>query len=83
MPLVAKLWKQYGLQKWDVTEYTQGPNGVSPQYGVKAVLTFETAEGFLKSFGGEEAKEVLGDIPNFSKEKPVIMAGNVVGSETL
>ena len=80
MPLVYSSWNQYGLQKWEVTQYGPGADGAKPPYSVCATLTFGSGEDMKKCMESEEAKKVFGDIPNFSNKGPVLMAGDVVGT---
>lgn len=75
MPLVQKRWAQYNLQSWKVLKF----NDDAP-YTVQATLEFGSLNDFQSAASGPEAKEVLGDVPNFSDKEPVIMAGDVVGT---
>ena len=79
MPIVEKNWGHYGLKDWKIVEFAAGPDGSKP-YSIGAVLTWESEEGLQKALGGEEAKTVFGDVPNFSNKQPVFLSGNVVGS---
>lgn len=78
MPLVQKNWGQYGLKRWEVTEYGPGGDGAKPPYAVGATLVFESQEDLGKALGSEEAKPIFGDIPNFTNKQPVLMGGNMV-----
>ena len=77
MPLVAKHWKQYGLKSYAVTQLGDGP------YSVSCTMEWESPEAIGKAMKSETVSEIMGDIPNFSKEQPVIVAGGIVGQETL
>jgi uncharacterized protein (TIGR02118 family) len=74
MPLVEKSWGQYGLQSWKIVQLP-----AEAPYSVQAILEFDSAEGFQRAQSSEEAKVVMGDVPNFAKEGPVFLAGGVVG----
>ena len=78
-PIVDKNWGPFGLKEWKVIEFAAGPDGKKP-YSIGAVLTWESEDGLKQALGGEEAKNVLGDVPNFSNKSPVFLMGNVVGS---
>ncbi|KAF1975123.1 hypothetical protein BU23DRAFT_552546 [Bimuria novae-zelandiae CBS 107.79] len=78
MPLVKKSWSKYGLEKYTVTQYDDPE---SP-YSVGCLLEFNSLDSFKKAGAGPEAKEVFGDIPNFSDEQPSIIAGEVKGGDT-
>lgn len=80
MPLVDQHWKQYGLQHWEIIQYARGADGASPKFQIQAVLTFESKDHFGKAMASEEAKTVLGDIPNFTDTQPTLIGGKVVGS---
>ncbi|CAJ2505467.1 Uu.00g128610.m01.CDS01 [Anthostomella pinea] len=78
MPLVQKKWAPYGLTSWKVAHYT---NEGAP-YVVQAWLEFGSADQWAKASASPEAKEVMGDIPNFSDKQPAMLIGDVVGGET-
>jgi uncharacterized protein (TIGR02118 family) len=82
MPLVEKNWKQYGLQAWHVVQYGPGPDGSKPPYSVCAVLTWGSQEDIKKATASEEAKEVFGDVANFSNKGPTFIMGDVVGASS-
>ena len=63
---------------WRVTKFTNGSDGGPPTYSVMAQLTFTSKEGLPTAFESEK-EAVLGDVPNFSDQKPVILAGEVAG----
>ncbi len=75
MPLVQKNWGSYGLKSWKVLQFDN-----EQPYCVQATLEWNTADDFGKAAQGPEAKEVLGDIPNFADKDPVIMPGSIVGT---
>lgn len=72
MPMVQEKWGKYGLKSWKVIKF-----GDDSPYAVQATLEFGTIKEFQDAASGPEAKEVLGDVPNFSNKDPVIMAGEV------
>ncbi|EME88131.1 uncharacterized protein MYCFIDRAFT_148752 [Pseudocercospora fijiensis CIRAD86] len=73
MPLVQEKWAKYGLKSWKVVKFPDD----SP-YSVQATLEWDNIKQFQDAASGPEAKDVLGDVPNFSNKDPVIMAGEVV-----
>lgn len=82
MPLVSKSWQQYGLKGWEVIQFEPGPDGAKPQYSVQATLIWDGPEDLGKAMGAEETKEVMGDIPNFSNQQPVLVAGKVLKTQS-
>lgn len=80
MPLVGEKFTPHGLKKWAVLHYQPGPDGAKPAYLVGCELVFDAPEQLGAAFGSEDAKPVLGDIPNFTNKNPVIMAGALVGT---
>lgn len=76
MPLVQEKWAPFGLKSWKIAEYT---NKESP-YSVIAWLEFEGQEQQAKAFASEVAKQVFGDIPNFTDGKASTLVGNVLES---
>ncbi|KAI1500907.1 hypothetical protein F5X99DRAFT_384839 [Biscogniauxia marginata] len=79
MPLVQSKWTPYGLKVWRVAQYD---NAESP-YVVQAWLEFENAEGWAKASGGAEAKDIFGDIVNFSDKEPIVLVGVITGAVTV
>ncbi|KAF2161751.1 hypothetical protein M409DRAFT_69557 [Zasmidium cellare ATCC 36951] len=75
MPLVEAKWKQYGLKSWKVLYLPD-----DAPYTVEAILEFDNIGEFQTAASSPEAKEVLGDIENFSDKQPVIIAGDVAYS---
>ena len=76
MPLVQKTWGPEGLQAWKILKFP-----ADAAFSVQATLEFESMDAFQKAAGGESAKVVLGDIPNFSNKQPTILAGEVMGGQ--
>ncbi|KAF2636242.1 hypothetical protein P280DRAFT_510746 [Massarina eburnea CBS 473.64] len=75
MALVWKTWKPYGLINYKVTKF--GPGST---YAWGCTMEWENIEGFQKAGEAPGAKEVFNDIENFSNVQPVIVAGEVVGT---
>ena len=75
MPMVEKKWSQYGLKSWKVIDF-----GKDAEYCVQATLEFGSVEDFQNAGGSEEAKEVMGDVKNFSDKSPLIIHGKVQGT---
>jgi len=75
MPMVMKNWGPLGLQSWKVLSFGDGM-----PYAVQATLEFGSKEDFEKAGASPEAKEVMGDVPNFSDKEPVLMLGDIVAT---
>ena len=75
MPLVAEKWTQHGLKSWKVINF-----GKDAEYCVQATLEFGSMEEFQKAGGSPEAGDVMGDVKNFSDQKPLIIGGSVQGT---
>ncbi|PPJ58264.1 hypothetical protein CBER1_07311 [Cercospora berteroae] len=72
MPLVQEKWGKFGLKSWKVLKF---PDDAA--YTVQATLEWDSISDFQNAATSPEAKEVLGDVPNFSDKEPVILAGEV------
>ena len=81
MPLVKKGWTQYGLKSYKVNEFGPGPDGSKPPFCIGATLVWGSGEEVQKAMGSEEAKGILGDIPNFCNKQPTFLTGEVVGED--
>ncbi|KAK3720102.1 hypothetical protein LTR37_003925 [Vermiconidia calcicola] len=75
MPLVQKKWTSYGLNSWKVLKF-----GDDAPHCVQATLEFKDMDAFKSAASGEEAGEVMGDIPNFCDKQPILLQGEVVGT---
>ncbi|KAI1777408.1 hypothetical protein F4818DRAFT_347640 [Hypoxylon cercidicola] len=78
MPLVQAKWAPFGLKSWKVAQYADEK---SP-YSVIAWLEFEGSENWAKASTSEVAKEIFGDIANFTDGEPSTLIGSVLKSET-
>ncbi|KAJ1335050.1 EthD family reductase [Microdochium nivale] len=78
MPLVQSRWASFGLKGWKVIKYDDN----SP-YSVQAILEWDTEENLNKTLSSEEAKDVFGDIVNFTDSKPELLRGQVQAFATL
>lgn len=72
MPLVKDTWSSHGLKQFKVVQL-----GQDNQYSIAAILDFESQEALDKAMADPNTKKVMDDIPNFSTESPIILAGNV------
>lgn len=78
MPLVAKSWGSYGLEKYQVVQYDNHPgDGSEPPFSVKCDLMWKDLDSLKKALGSDAAKEVFGDVPNFSNKSPHFLGGDV------
>lgn len=75
MPLVQEKWEKFGLKSWRVIYF-----GDDAPYAVQASLEWGSIQDFQDAAGSPEAKEVLGDVPNFADKDPVILSGEVAFS---
>ena len=75
MPLVQKNWSAYGLKSWKVLQFP-----ADAPYCVQATLEWGSIDEFQKAATSESAKEVLGDVKNFSDKDPVLFSGEAVGT---
>lgn len=75
MPLVQKKWTEYGLKSWKVLKF-----GDDAPHCVQATLEWESMDSFKTAASSESAKEVMGDIGNFSDKDPILLPGELVGT---
>ncbi|KAJ4319469.1 hypothetical protein N0V94_003893 [Neodidymelliopsis sp. IMI 364377] len=72
MPLAKKNWSSLGLKSFSVTQLS--PDN---QYSIASILEFDSQESIGKAMADPSTKEIMDDVPNFSSETPVIVAGNI------
>ncbi|KAF7900543.1 uncharacterized protein EAF01_007845 [Botrytis porri] len=72
MPLVQEKWGARGLKNWTVNKLDE-----SSGYSVQAILWFESKEGWAAA-AAAEGPTIMGDVPNFSSEKPLLLVGEEV-----
>lgn len=53
-----------------------GQSGSSPPYVAIGYLTFDSVEAFESAFG-PHVDEIMGDIPNYTNAKPVVLISEV------
>ncbi len=70
IPLVKSRWGPLGLGRVEVLRCTGAPSGAGP-YQLIALLTFASPDAFQEA-AKQHAKEILGDIPNFTDVEPVV-----------
>lgn len=80
MPLVQKNWGSMGLSKWEVVNYKEGLGGAAPDFTISATLFWESKDAMDKALKDESAKEVFGDVPNFTNIQPKFISGASVGT---
>lgn len=73
MPLVKEKWMSLGLKSFSVVQLA-----LENQFSVAAVVDFESSESLGKAMADPATKEIMDDVPNFSSEQPIIVAGYVV-----
>ncbi|KAB5511709.1 hypothetical protein GE09DRAFT_1014586, partial [Coniochaeta sp. 2T2.1] len=76
LPMALEAWSKYGLAKWSVVKL-----GPETGYSAQAIMTWESPQSLGLAMK-EKGAEVLGDLENFSTEKPVVIQG-VVAAGTL
>lgn len=75
MPLVESTWKKYGLNSWQVIEYSKALDGAKAAYLIVAKLEWESEEALQNALEDPESSKIFADIPNFTNKQPVTMAG--------
>ncbi|RYN46677.1 hypothetical protein AA0118_g12488 [Alternaria tenuissima] len=78
MPLIQTLWGRYGVKSWSATKFSNEVDGSPSLYAFGSVVVWEDHEEMKNAFSGPEAKEVMGDIVNFSNKEAVFLIGEVV-----
>lgn len=81
MPLVEKHWKPLGLEKWQVVDFeaTDAAGDASP-YVVGCYLTWTSKASQEAAAPSPGTAEIMGDIPNFTNIKPILVSGAITGS---
>jgi uncharacterized protein (TIGR02118 family) len=80
MSLVEKAWKPAGIEAWQVIRFEKTIDGATPPYLAMAVVTFNGQDGANLALTLKETPEVVGDVPNFTNLKPILMLGDVAGT---
>lgn len=77
MPLCRDRLAAYGLTDISVDKViANGTPGAAPVYAAIGYLTLESLEGFQTGMKAH-AREILGDIPNFTNVEPVVSISKV------
>ncbi|CAI6336886.1 unnamed protein product [Periconia digitata] len=69
LPLGLKAWSKYGLGKWSIIK-------LNPETGyvMQTIMVWESAEAQALAMK-EAGAELLGDMKNFTTEKPLVVPG--------
>lgn len=79
MPLLQKLWGPYGLTGWKVAQYDK-PDAA---FVIQAWLEWESKEHAEKGTTSSDGATIFADVPQFSDKTPIVLDGEVVGSENV
>lgn len=80
-PLVNEKWGPHGLLDWKVVQIKPTPgDSDKPQHRIGAILNWRDEASFTALMETQDWKTVMGDIPNFCNEQPLMIVGDVVGS---
>ncbi|TGO38488.1 hypothetical protein BHYA_0074g00370 [Botrytis hyacinthi] len=84
MPLVQEKWGPHGLKNWTVTKLDESAGysmkrmaGYQMTLMWQAILWFESKEAWAAG-AAAEGPTIMGDVPNFSSEKPLLVVGEEV-----
>jgi uncharacterized protein (TIGR02118 family) len=78
--LVSKKWGLHGFD-WKVLQIKSTPgDSDKQQHRIGATLNFRDEASFTALMGAEDWKTVMGDIPNFCNEQPLVIVGDIVES---
>lgn len=80
MPMVFNEMKPHGLKGWTASKVLGSPDGSPAPYSVQVILRFDKPEDVQKALEATGEK-VLGDIPNFSNQQPVMFLSSEVGND--
>ena len=69
IPLARDAWSRYGLTKWSVVKLSPDTG-----YALQTIMTWDSPQCLGKAMQ-EAGAEVMGDLKNFSTEKPVVIQG--------
>ena len=76
-PLVEKHWRSFGILDWEAHEVGKLPDGSNPPYTYVAIINWKDKASFESlQKSGQPFDTVMADIPNFSGESPVLLAGD-------
>ena len=75
MPLAMKHWGPHGLKSYAVSELSaDGP------YSISSVMEFDSQEAVGKARQDPGTKEIMEDVKNFTNEQPILVHGNIIGT---
>jgi uncharacterized protein (TIGR02118 family) len=77
-PLLKQRWSPMGMQSVQLLSAVATPDGSPPVYQVIALLTFASLEAFQQA-AAAHAREIMGDIKNFTDVKPVVQINEEFG----
>jgi uncharacterized protein (TIGR02118 family) len=80
IPLVQRLWGDAGLVSGQALKGISGGNGQDSPFYAIGLIHFASREALNDAIAGEHAAEVMGDIANFTKVKPIVQINEELAS---
>lgn len=77
-PAAVELFKQFGLIRADVKQFTATADGREPAYKVMTTATFPSREAYEALMKHPAAAELVADVANFAQETPEFLLGEVL-----
>lgn len=78
MPLVERVWKPFGLVKWELVEAVaglDGDKGKGPLY-MYNVLSWKDQESYIAASAVPDSAKIWDDLPNVCNHPPSVVLGN-------
>jgi uncharacterized protein (TIGR02118 family) len=80
MPLVERVWKPFGLLKWELVEAVTGLDGKKGSLCMYNVLSWKDQEGYIAASAVSDSAKIWDDLPNVCNHSPSVVLGNTVAS---
>jgi uncharacterized protein (TIGR02118 family) len=72
LPLIAERWRGAGFVGSEALRGTGTPDGGAAPFLAIAIIHFASAEALRAALTGEHAAEIIGDIANFTRVRPIL-----------
>jgi uncharacterized protein (TIGR02118 family) len=80
MPLVERVWKPFGLLKWELIQAVPGLDGNEGNLYMYNVLSWRDQEGYIAASAVPDTTKIWDDLPNVCNHPPSVVMGDRVAS---
>ncbi len=78
LPLVASVWRDYGLSKVTGLKGVSAVDGSEAPYLAIALLEFESIEALQKALAAADSARIMADLGNYTTIPPILQVNEIL-----